>query len=337
MAQRWNNRPEGSNWGDFGPDDQIGRINLLTPERTRRAAEEIREGISFCLGLPLDLPGGMVLNTRRGPPELRPVMRDGEVSFNLSLSDHDPLHTDVTCDDALFLYNQYSSQWDSLAHMGAHFDADGDGEAERVFYNGWQVVDGRGQGTHGPVGARNLGIENMAESGVQGRGVMIDLYAHFGDARHHVGYDDLMTVMAADDVDVEDGDMVCLHTGLGRLIMDADGEPDPALRAACPVLEGRDEKLLQWITDTGLVVLASDNQAVEASTQLGREMTAPGPALPLHEHCLFKLGVHLGEFWYLSELADWLRNTGRYRFFLTAPPLRMPGAVGSPATPVATV
>ncbi len=115
-------------------------------------------------------------------------------------------------------------------------------------------------------------------------------------------------------------------------------EPTPIQALAItPVLEGRDEKLLQWITDTGLVVLASDNQAVEASTQLGREMTAPGPALPLHEHCLFKLGVHLGEFWYLSELADWLRNTGRYRFFLTAPPLRMPGAVGSPATPVATV
>ncbi len=60
-------------------------------------------------------------------------------------------------------------------------------------------------------------------------------------------------------------------------------------------------------------------------------------ALPLHEHCLFKLGVHLGELWYLSELAAWLREHGRTRFLLTAPPLRLPGAVGSPTTPVATV
>ena len=60
-------------------------------------------------------------------------------------------------------------------------------------------------------------------------------------------------------------------------------------------------------------------------------------ALPLHAHCLFRLGVYLGEIWYLSELADWLRAHQRNRFLLTAPPLRLPGAVGSPATPVATV
>ena len=35
MAQRWKHRPEGSNWGDFGPDDQLGRLNLLTPEKVR--------------------------------------------------------------------------------------------------------------------------------------------------------------------------------------------------------------------------------------------------------------------------------------------------------------
>ena len=61
------------------------------------------------------------------------------------------------------------------------------------------------------------------------------------------------------------------------------------------------------------------------------------PRLPLHEHCLFKNGIHLGELWYLTELAAWLRAAGRHRFLLTAPPLRLPGAVGSPVTPVATV
>jgi hypothetical protein len=58
--------------------------------------------------------------------------------------------------------------------------------------------------------------------------------------------------------------------------------------------------------------------------------------MPIHEHCLFKLGVHLGELWYLTELAAFLRQRTRSRFLLTAPPLRLPGAVGSPATPVAT-
>jgi hypothetical protein len=66
---------------------------------------------------------------------------------------------------------------------------------------------------------------------------------------------------------------------------------------------------------------------------------APGQCamLPLHQHCLFKTGVNLGEIWRLSEIADWLRSNNRSRFLLTAPPLRLPGAVGSPATPVATV
>jgi hypothetical protein len=68
-------------------------------------------------------------------------------------------------------------------------------------------------------------------------------------------------------------------------------------------------------------------------------LSKPKPAalMPLHEHCLFKNGIHLGEMWYLTELAGWLRNHGRNRFLLTAPPLRLPGAVGSPATPVGTV
>jgi kynurenine formamidase len=47
--------------------------------------------------------------------------------------------------------------------------------------------------------------------------------------------------------------------------------------------------------------------------------------------------VPLAELWYLKDLADWLRQQGRNRFLLTAPPLRMPGAVGSPVTPIATV
>ena len=61
------------------------------------------------------------------------------------------------------------------------------------------------------------------------------------------------------------------------------------------------------------------------------------PAMPLHAHCLFKLGLNLGEIWWLKDLAHYLRDNKRSRFLLTAPPLRLPGAVGSPATPVATV
>ena len=62
-----------------------------------------------------------------------------------------------------------------------------------------------------------------------------------------------------------------------------------------------------------------------------------GSRLPLHHHCLFKLGVHLGELWYFEDLAKALVDRKRNSFLITAPPLRLPGAVGSPVTPVATI
>ena len=60
-SPRWKRRPEGSTWGDFGADDQLGRLNLLTPEKVRQGVAEVREGRVFCLSLPLDLPGGNIL------------------------------------------------------------------------------------------------------------------------------------------------------------------------------------------------------------------------------------------------------------------------------------
>jgi hypothetical protein len=75
MKQRWINRPQGSNWGDFGADDQRGRLNMLTPEKVLQGVAEIKDGRSFCLSLPLDLPGGNAVNPKRHPPamgQLRP-------------------------------------------------------------------------------------------------------------------------------------------------------------------------------------------------------------------------------------------------------------------------
>ena len=55
-------RPDGSTWGDWGDDDELGRINLLTPEKVLQGVREVEAGLSFCLSLPLDFPGGTILN-----------------------------------------------------------------------------------------------------------------------------------------------------------------------------------------------------------------------------------------------------------------------------------
>ena len=347
--RRWVKRPEGSTWGDFGEDDQLGRLNLVTPTKVMQGIAEVREGKSFCLSLPLDYPGRNVLNPRRLPPVLRPTLRGGKPNMNYVLAADDPNMTDVICDDLVIMHLQYSTQWDSLAHVGSLFDADGDGVAEPVFYNGFRAgehivgpSDPYDAGAKGPLGTTStshadaLSVARMAESCIQGRGVMIDLHAHVKRLRIAFDYERLMRVIEADKVEIEAGDMVLLHTGFAEMLLEMRGDPDPGkAHHLCAVLNGRDKRLLNWVSDSGLTCLIADNYGVEAVPAVSHEGCCA--ALPLHEHCLFKLGVSLGELWYLTPLADWLRAHGRNRFLLTAPPLRLPGAVGSPATPVATV
>ena len=339
MAMRWKKRPANSTWGDFGEDDQRGRLNLLTPERIVRAAQEIKVGQSFCLSLPLELPGGNLLNQNRQPPIRHVTRRKADhPNVNYPFTLEHPSFIDVVCDDAVTLFTQYSTQWDALAHVGQQFDADDDGEPEAVYYNGFRGgEDVIGPDAEGGPAARKLGIENMATSCVQGRGVMVDLHAVFGAPRHLVGYDDLMQTMEQQRVEVEEGDMLCLHTGFADAILKMAGNPDPdVLRDGYAVLNGRDDRLLHWLEDSGIAVLIADNYAVE-QVQGPLVGCAHCAAMPLHQACLFRLGIHLGELWHLTPLNDWLKKNGRYRFLLTAPPLRLTGSFGSPVTPVATV
>ncbi|MEQ8321129.1 MAG: cyclase family protein [Rhodospirillales bacterium] len=341
MAKRWVNRPEGSTWGDWGEDDQLGRVNLLTPDKVKAAVAEVTEGLTFCLSMPLDMPGGNSVNPKRFPPQLGPVFHPpgGDAFYyNMEWRKWQDGNMDVSSDECTTFWNQYSTQWDSFAHVGSMFDADGDGEPERVYYNGFRAdVEVLGPEHPEGMGARALSVAGMAKAGMQGRGVLLDMVKHHGRERVVVGYDELMRMFDADNIEVEEGDFFLFHTGWDDMIFEMAGNPDAKkLHASGAVLNGYDEKLLQWISDSGVVALISDNMAVEDSHGYG-ETQGGCSRLPIHRHCLFRLGVHLGEIWHLSELAKALHERGRSRFLLTAPPLRLPGAVGSPATPIATI
>ena len=335
---RWKHRPPGSNWGDFGDDDQLGRLNLLTPERRRAALREATEGVAFALSIPLDYPGGSVLSANRHPPRLfAGELVGGGHNYLMPLAKYAAEFTDVTNDDRVMIYTQYSTQWDALAHMGSLFDADGDGKPEMVFYNGYRAGEHLiGPDAGGPRAAA-LGIENMAATAVQGRGVLANLHAIHGREHVRIGYDELMRAMELQKVSVTSGDLLCLYTGFVDVLLEQNRQPDRrVMHKTCAALDGTDQRLLQWITDSGIVAICADNSAVEIVKPKPRG-NYPHAMLPLHEHCLFKLGVYLGELWYFTELAAWLLAHGRSAFLLTAPPLRLPGSVGSPVTPVATV
>ena len=97
------------------------------------------------------------------------------------------LHAQLKITDA------QSTQWDAFSHVGRHFDADGDGTPEMIYYNGFRAgEDVIGANVPGGPTAKRLGIEKMAETCVQGRGVLLDLNHYFGAERRLVNFDDLL-------------------------------------------------------------------------------------------------------------------------------------------------
>jgi kynurenine formamidase len=337
MTKRWTRRPEGSNWGEFGEDDQLGSLNYITPDCVLRAVGEVQAGLSFCLSLPLDYPGGRALAPHRFPPVLRPTERKGQPYFNFSFSQLAGHLCDVGCDDAVTLCTQYSTQWDSFAHIGAAFDLDGDGKPVPCFYNGFRTGEHILAPDERPDGlAMPLGIDRFAEKAIQSRGVLIDIDRHLGRDKQTIGLAPLLEIIARDGIAIRPGDIVCLHTGFGDELMKMKGNPDPhRLHNMCAALDGAEEALQNWLSETRIAALVADNFAVE---RLEPGVMPQGcHFLPLHHHCLFKRGIPLGELWLLTPLARWLADNGRSSFLLTAPPLRLPGAIGSPLTPVATV
>ncbi len=93
--------PAGSAWGVFGDDDELGTLNLLTPQRVREASAEIRSGRCFSLDLPLNLPD----------PPIVP-----RTPYKLTVNGM-PGYSDLLDDTIDNLNTQSSSQWDSLAHF----------------------------------------------------------------------------------------------------------------------------------------------------------------------------------------------------------------------------
>ena len=269
--------------------------------------------------------------------------------FNVHMSEMpdfgDPKYVDVWADDVVTLSLQYSTQWDSLAHVGAEFDADGDGVEEAVYYNGYRAgtdlvgpqADAAATAVHRSF-AHHLGLEHMAFHGVQGRGVLVDL-------AHHLGHE--WRARRPRDAAKRSwrrrrGGRARRHAPAAHRLRHQGRRVGPAtpIRAssspACAYLDAKDDALLEWIADSQISALVADNYAVEGLLGKDRDPSRHS-FLPIHHLCLFKLGVPLGELWYLHELAAWLREHDRSRFLLTAPPLRLPGIVGSPVTPIATV
>ena len=92
--------PHGNAWGLFGPDDECGMLNLLTPERTTAAAREIVDGVRVSTDWPID---------RMSQPCF------GRAQFQHQIKNKAPRSVN---DDTLVFNTQISSQWDGFRHYG---------------------------------------------------------------------------------------------------------------------------------------------------------------------------------------------------------------------------
>ncbi|HEY8491533.1 MAG TPA: cyclase family protein [Dehalococcoidia bacterium] len=295
--------PAGSAWGVFGDDDQVGTVNLLTPDVVRHAAGLVRQGRVFALNAPVDLLNPPLYG--RGAP--RHTLVEGQNSRDDYLDNFWP---------------QASSQWDGLRHIRHPRDG---------FYNGTPDQD-----VSREPGSR-LGIEHWARRGIAGRGVLLDV-ARFLRERGQpldplsstpIPVETLEEVARWEGVEFRRGDILLLHYGWLSFYMEAPTEVRERLARelrAPGIQPGKGTAA--WLWDHHVAAIASDGPSTE-----------PWPPTPelgfLHFQLIPLLGMPIGELWYLSELAEDCARDGVYEFLLTSAPLHVPGGVGSPPNALA--
>jgi kynurenine formamidase len=291
-------------WDVFGRSDQLGTVNLLTPERVKQAATLVRTGTVINLNLPLNFPITLYGGFRSGYRHHIEVNRGGRDDYvdNFAM--------------------QGSSQWDSLRHIRFR---------EFGYYGGRQDedVDSKGE----------LGIENWAQHGMIGRGVLLDAAGYMerqgspltATKRFPMDGAFLEAVAKAERVQLAPGDILLLRTGWLTWYKALDEAGREALRGtlhpgadgmACAGLDPS-QATAGWVWDQQIAAIAADNVALEAlpvETSTGFQ----------HRRLIALQGMPIGEVWDLDELAQACAKDGEYEFMLVSAPLNLPGGVGSP-------
>jgi kynurenine formamidase len=314
--------PPGSAWDYFGRDDELGTINFLTPETTKRAAGLIRNGRTINLDYTLSEFDPFPSGTR--PPNQH------------HLFSNNPWHFDDWLDS---FYLQGTTQIDALRHIGNPG-------------NGWYGGRDREaiQTDNG-----TLGIQNWAETGIVGRGVLLDVERYLASVGRPIDQSTVTDITVADleataetqGVSFETGDILLFRTGWAeycRSHMDEEARRVFKSGMKVPGLAST-RAIVAWIWDHHFSMVAADNLGIESFPYTANnDLIEPGLAKPekgvdhnggLHRPLLPMLGLAMGEMFALEELARDCAEDGVYEFFFSAKPLNLLGGVGSPANAMA--
>ena len=293
--------PVGPEWwpSQWGPDDERGAANLITPASVLQAAALIRRGEIYELGR----------NYETGMPLY------GERHFSLTIpglptasagSENGVVFNDELVSGEI---GQIGTQFDGLGHIGTEIDG------EHVFYNGLKLAE---FGTS--YGLDKLGVENVGT--IFTRGVLVDVPRLKGverlDPEYIITIEDIEGALDMAGVEIREGDAVLFHTGWGQLWM-VDNEtygatePGPGITA------------IRWLAEKNILMTGADNFAMEA---------VPGedPNRPIEGHqWLLQRGIYNIENLDLSRLAE----DRVYEFAFIFAPMKLVGATGSPGSPIA--
>ncbi|MGC1400825.1 cyclase family protein [Candidatus Binatus sp.] len=300
--------PAGAAWGVFGDDDEVGTINLLTPERVVAATSSIRTGKVFALNLPINIPDP-------------PLFTRGKHTHTIKIFPNAEFVLDDFLDN---FYPQASSQWDALAHVK---------HPVHGAYNGIPDKEMTGRG------GMRLGIDNLARRGIAGRGVLADVARYHERVGKSINFttaesiplEDVQAALEDEGVELQAGDILLIRIGWTKFYLSASHEikAELAKETVVPGIEGS-ERTARWLWNNHLAAVASDSPALEALPKPAGE-----EAEFLHFHMLAFFGMPIGEMWNLEGLADDCAADGDYDFFLTSAPLNIPGGVGSPPNALA--
>jgi kynurenine formamidase len=295
------------NWGRWGPDDEIGTLNLIDDAARRRGAAAVESGRAFALGLPLSEAEGIQLGFVEGRINPTRTM----VQVNVPVNAAQP---DWVCfsEDVLTLATQCATHWDSLAHSSYG----------GVIYNGYPAS------SISADGAARCGIHRLGT--VVSRGILLDVARALGrdvlEPGHPIMPGDLDAACELADVALEPGDIVLVRTG--QMVHLRPEQRD--LVAYTHPSPGLTMETAEWFHARDVAAVATDTLPFEV-IPCQREDTY----LPVHLLHLVEMGMTQGQNWVLDALADDCAADGRYTFLLDATPMPLTNGLGSPLNPLA--
>ncbi len=301
------------NWGRWGPDDELGALNFLTPAEVLRGVQSVKQGKVITLGMAIGNKGGDPVWPGRTPAQRLMTQDKGHYASGKLAALNGGLEY---ADDFVVMFLQGSTQYDALGHTWY----------DDKIWNGYDAMTTAG-------GMEKDSVYPLAQHGIVGRGIFLDAARHRGvdamDKGEVLNLPDLLDIAKKQGVTIEKHDILVLRTGfLTRFFTEGSAKfyegafVEPGLTYS--------KELVQWFYEMEIPALCTDTIANE--TTVDKET---GIALPLHAALMRNLGVALNEICDLEDLGASCADDKQYTFLYAGAPLKFKNATGAPVNPVA--